>query len=948
MLLALAVPCFPQSLETLLSQGRAAFRAGQYPAAVSIYRQATTRADGPRKQAEEAGYMLGLSLLRAGEWDDSFDSFAAFASRFPDSRWKHRVSYWMAAASLKRGRPQDALTFLREAADAPAGDPYRAAALLLEGIAGEAAGDGGAAATAYRALLDGQAPKRLRAEAIYRLAGIEYHAGRFESARDLYGRIILESGSPFVREALFFLAESEMALANPGEAERRLRTLLSVYPDSPYRDRAALLLAEAAWRQGDDARALALLDAELSAGRSQGSVLLLQADIRLSRREYAPATRGYQSALESLPEGTERSRAWYSLGISQLASGDPDSARQSFGKAAEGPPGDVAEHAAWQGALLFARAGRVREAARAFGELLARFPGSSRGEQATRILAELLEESGDMPAALARWNALVDGFGGSAAFAQYLFRRGAALLALGRTAPALDDFQTLLMTYPGSPWAAEASYRAGYLYTRRGEYPRALTFFRDAARTALQGDTVERSLLAAAICLFDMGSFDAAISAFQDLRGRAPRNVSEGRVVLYIGKALYRTGRLEPAARTLREATGFLAARGSDETADAGPDAWYWLAWSLFRLGRVVDSRDAFLTLASTWRNDPRRPEALLRAGLCETARGDNASALPILDRAIAAGREMPDAAVLEQAMYEKGWALSRAGRAAESAEAFDLLEREFPGGRLAPEAFFRLAEDAFQAGRFGDARGGFERVARHFPGSPLAPRALYWSAEAARRGGDPRGSLDLFWACLQGSPEPGLVLLALDGYRDAILAVDDAVTAKSYADRAGEARGLPAEALAALQLDYAMLLIASSAEDARAVIRAVQEQVPPEPIAGEASLLIGMCDAASADWSHAIAIFQSLERSRADGVGARALLQHAAALVATGLTAEAIDLYLAMPARFPDMKDFGAEAFFRAIQVARARGDPRRAAVIEQELRAHYPGSPWIDRQYP
>jgi TolA-binding protein len=950
--LALAAPCFSQNLDTLLSEGRKAFLEGRYSVAATAYRQ-VTQASVSSPQAEEAGYMLGLSLLRSGDWDDSLAAFAGFRSRFPGSRFMRRVPYWMAAANVKLGHFETSLALLAPLAtrrDEGAKDSFRASSTLLTGIAQEASGKNQEATASYRSLLGQTPPNPLQPEATFRLAGMEYRAGRFASSRDLYGRIILDSPrSPFVRDSLYFLAQSEMALGDYEDAERRYHTLLSLYPDSPYRQSAALRIAEAAWRQGSTVRALAMLEDEMrqfSEGAARGTALHLRGDFHLSRQEYEQAVADYEAALGVLKDGPEWRSAMYAMGVSELGLKRPEAAMESFGRVTEGPPGEVTERAGYQHALLLANAGDRLKAEQALDSFLAGFPDSPRAEQARRLLAELLQQSGDMPGALKQWDLLVERHGGSAASAEYLFKRGAVLLDLDQTARAFDDFQGLLKLYPGSAWSAEASYSIGYLYTRRGEYPRALPYFQAAARTASPGEIVERSLLSAAICLFDMGSFDRALAALQDLRNQAPRSVSEGRVVLYMGKALYRMGKLESAAQRLREATGLLSSELShDASAGAGSEAWYWLAWSLLRLGSVEAARDAFLALAAGYPQDMRRVEALFRAGICETMSKDDASAVRMFDQAIAGSHGAADAGIREQALYERGWALARLGWAEESADAFDMLEREYPAGRLAPEAFFKKADGALQDGRFKDARAGFERVVRDFPHSPLAVRALYWSAEAARRDGDLRGALDGYWACLQAGPEQGILSSALDGFRAAILSVDDMEAAKSYADRAKEAKGFPIEAAAALQLDYAKLLLASSPAEARRVIGGVVASAPPEPMAGEAGLLLGMCDAAEGNWNKAIVVFQSLERSRTDEVGARAMVQYASALEAMGLTAEAVDQYLQVLLRFPDLPNVDAEALFNAARISWGRGDAEKGAALEQELRARYAGSPWIAR---
>ncbi len=110
-----------------------------------------------------------------------------------------------------------------------------------------------------------------------------------------------------------------------------------------------------------------------------------------------------------------------------------------------------------------------------------------------------------------------------------------------------------------------------------------------------------------------MGSFQAALASLQALRAAAPASVPEGTIVLYMGRALYRLERLDEAAARLREAAGLLTDPASPQAADAR----YWLGWSYLRLGRPAEARDAFLDLARGYPADPRRAEALFRAGRC-------------------------------------------------------------------------------------------------------------------------------------------------------------------------------------------------------------------------------------------------------------------------------------------------------------------------------------------
>jgi TolA-binding protein len=542
----------------------------------------------------------------------------------------------------------------------------------------------------------------------------------------------------------------------------------------------------------------------------------------------------------------------------------------------------------------------------------------------------------------------VKGFPGSDSLPEYFYRRGEALLALDRPSAALDDFQAVVTRYPRSPWNAESSYAIGYVYTRRAEYPRALPYFQSAAQGPAAGELAERSLFSVGICLFNMGSFDRALARLEDLRSRRPKGISEGAIVVLIGRTLYRMGRLEESVLRLGEA-GKL--READSTVDKahvmpdGADAAYWLGWANLRLGRLVEARDAFLVLAREYPEDARRVESLLRAGICETMRADDVAAVRLFEEVIAAPRSTGNDDARGQALYEEGRALGRLGRTQESTDVLERLAAEFPTGRLAPQAFFKIAEQALADGRYAEAESGFQRVARDFPASGLVLQALYWKAHAVWEAGDPRAALDGFWDCLAQGARAGLLTTATDALRTALRATGDLELARKFSERATVSRGLAVEATAGIQLEYAQMLLASDTEGARAIIEEVRRAAPPEPLAGEASLLQGRYFTAVGDWRRAADVFNSLESSRTDEIGARAAGEHARVLESTGRTAEAVDAYATVSARFPDFPDLAAEGLFNAGRVARARGDIGRAVRIEESLRKAYPRSPWVRR---
>ena len=946
--ISLAIPCLSDPAGDLLISGRKAFGDGLYPLAAKSFQRVLD--DFPESSgAEEAGYLLGVSLFYAGRFPEAQAALGSFRARHPGSAFLALAGYWLGACDVKLGKYEAALALLAEQAGRT-GDsaPFRAHAMLLSGVALEALDRDDEAAAFYRKLLAEKPPAALAPEATFRLAGAEYRAARYDAARDLYGKVLLDGPkSAFVRDSAFFLAESELALGNLAEAEKRYRTVLMLYPDSPYREAATFRLADVSFRQGRGADASAQLDQfarQFPGGAYRGSAERLRADILFDQKKYEEAIATYGKALGILPEGIEKQSALYAMGLAQLALGRKADAAANLGKARVGAARDVGEKAAFQLAVLLAGMGKGDEAIAALGRFLDDFPASASREEALRMIASLLDAKGDAAAAVPRWDALVNGFPRSSALPEHLYRRGAALLAAGRATAALDDFQRAVREFPSSRWRDECNYSIGYIYAQRGEYSRALPFFQAVSPGTASAETLGRSQLSAGMCLFNMGSFDKALARFESLRAARPKGVEEGAVVLSIGRTLYRMERLDEAAQRLKEAAALLTKPAAGPDPDAA-EALYWLGWSLFRLGRTAEARDAFLSLAQAHPADPRKPEAFYRAGVCETSRGDDTAAVSLFDRALAAapGRAAaPAADIREQALYERGWALARIGRRSESADDFEKLAREYPGGTLAPDAFFKAAMQALEAKSYAEARDGFRRVTRDFPKSALAAQSTYWAAEAIRLSGDTKSAADEFWKSILAGPPKANLSPSLEGFRKALLATGDLEGARGFAEKARTARSLPLEASARVQLVYAEMLLDQAPKDALPVITEVRRRSPPEPVAGEASLLLGRYYAAVAEWGRAIDIFSALCGSRADEVGAEAKLGQAKALEASGSTAEAVEEYVRVSYLFPDFPLLAAEGLFNAVRVALRREDREKAARIADSLRKGYPDSAW------
>jgi tetratricopeptide (TPR) repeat protein len=223
--------------------------------------------------------------------------------------------------------------------------------------------------------------------------------------------------------------------------------------------------------------------------------------------------------------------------------------------------------------------------------------------------------------------------------------------------------------------------------------------------------------------------------------------------------------------------------------------------------------------------------------------------------------------------------------------------------------------------------------------------QALSWKAECSRQAGDPQAALEEFWVCLTSDPGPSVLSTALQGFSESLRSVSNVETAQEFVEKARGTPGLDVTIVASVELDYAQMLLAQDPGKALIILDEVRHRSPPEPFAGEVSLLMGEAFAARSEWQRAIDILAALSDTRADEVGARATGARALALEASGDLREAISQYLRIAYLFPSYADLAAEGMYNAARLAVQLGDKENAERIEEGLRARYPTSEWVSR---
>lgn len=929
------LPAAADPAESSFQAGKKAFADGFYPLALASFRQVLDGEPGSAR-AEESAYLLGVTAFYAEQYELCLSALSPFPRKYPASALCRRIPYWVGAAHFRLGRYDRALESFRDQISRFPDESYYALhARLLAGISLEELDRAAEAGPFYKAVTEGGAAS-LWPEACYRLANCEYREGRFQAAFALYMKVVMDyPKSPFLADALFYLGECAFGLGNPTEAEKRYRTVLSEYPESEYAEQAAFRLAEIRYRDGRLSEAFSMTDklkAAHPASVYTGRALRMRADAMFDQGRYAESNAFYAQCIPLLTGGEEKQGAQYNAALSLALSGRKEEAFLFYERAISGPATETAEKAMYRLAALKAELGRDADAVGVLERFLRDYPRSAHAEEAGRLLASLEEKAGDWARARERWDWLAARFAKSAELAEYVFRRGNAAFLLDREVEALQDYARILKDFPESDRAAEAAYAGGFLYSRRGEYSRAVPFFRAAVDAAGGRPVAGKALYSLGACYLALGEYELGGASFDRLLASAPQQDLRASALVGRGKVLFRRENYTEAARSFRDAAGL--------PVPAAAEALYWLGTALARQGDHREAEEAFVSLARRFPADPSCQEALFRAGLSAAAQGDDGKAAShFQEAAVLQGGAAP---VREQALSELGWAQARLGLERECAETFERLAVEYPKGILAAEAFYKRAHALFAAKSYTDARAAFLEVARRFPDAQAAEQSRYWAARCSLDAGTPADAARAFWDCLEASPDGSFSAAAADGLVESLSAAGDPALAQGYYRKSLDSRTLSASVRQRLALEYARALAFGTPDQALKVLQEIRRQAPLEPILGETALLMGVCYAAQGDARRASETFTALYQDRRDGVAARAMGQQAQLLSTMAREGEAYDLYLQLAYTFPDRGEMAAEALYRAALIARKRGDAPGMRAIQAKLEGEHAQSTW------
>jgi TolA-binding protein len=380
----------------------------------------------------------------------------------------------------------------------------------------------------------------------------------------------------------------------------------------------------------------------------------------------------------------------------------------------------------------------------------------------------------------------------------------------------------------------------------------------------------------------------------------------------------------------------------------------FWEGLSLFRRDDLEQAQRVFRRLAARYPDGRRTAEAYYRSGMCAVQAGRHDEAVAEFERAearLGSGRDEYTRSLEQEILYQRASSLLKSGRRDAAAAGFTSLAQRYPDGTLAAEGLFALAQDDFRRERYRSALQGFVELLDRFPARRDALSTLYWAGVSAVRAGEAKRGLEYLLRYLESSPQGGLARVAAEEIR-AVLASLSGAAGKNllveFYRRAEDSRNLPEETKNQIRYEYAVHLFPRDRPEALRLLQAIRASAPAEPLAGQASFLIGRHHRESGELGRALDIFRGITASSSEASAASAQLEVAGILETQarsgdGSFDEAAEEYLKVYFLYPDFPEAAQEGLYQAGRVFWEQGKRDRARSLFEKLADEFPQSPWL-----
>ncbi|MCB9885145.1 MAG: tetratricopeptide repeat protein [Planctomycetes bacterium] len=884
----------------------------------------------------ECRYRLGNQLQAAKK-------FAAAAAQFEALRGEVGADHYLLAAAAyaegecrrDAGEDKKAVVAFAAAAAAAKGEQaaYAFPALYQQGFGELRQQRYEAAAIAFAQAAPAAPDDNSRGECWFLCGDAALRIPDLDAAQQAFERAVAKPGD-FVDDAWHGMGFVAIRRGDGAAARRCFAHVTDEHPDSPLLASARLEIARAWYRDGEQAKALAMLQKLLASnpGEDLGrQARELQGLCALAGGDAAAAVADLEKALAAA-SAADRPRLSVAVGEAYANLQQWDKALAAYQQVPEGAPVDLRGDALYGACFALHALGRFAESSERAGQLLKLQPRHRLADEAEFAVAENLF-------ALQRYEEAEKAYVGFGSQQQ----RSAEL-------------------------RSKAAFKGAWCRYLRGDKKAAAAQF--AAVSKQQSPFAEEALAMQALALGEAGDDDAALATADQYLARYPQGAFVDRSQRVAARVLKQRGDLAGARQRLARAT---AAASKQRDFDAGADRLEQADLAL-QQGDFAAADQLYAQL--TERKDVVGARACTGRAWCAFELGDDAACgkwLGAAEQHPALGDEAAAALDLRIALLHRQQDWKAATAAAQR-----FVER-FPQHP-------RAAQNRYALG-VAQARGGDPKAARKTladlaksGGHPRADLVAYELAWACRRDGDEAAALAAFAQVVATSKDVDLAGEARLHLGTAALAKNDLAAARTQLGAVqGRHRGRALYQLAFAEFDggkqdrkrlqaardlcaqvaaiegeelapEALYLGAESClslEDRRGAaerLTALLKQAPQHERAPRARLLLGECAVALGDGDAAVAPLEQFLRDKPDkALAARAQLALGRARLLRGehdraeqALGAAIDL---------DDGPVAAEAQFRIGEARHAHGDRAGAIDAFVKLPILYAQAEWVRR---
>lgn len=570
------------------------------------------------------------------------------------------------------------------------------------------------AATEYRTYLDKFPEGANRETALYRLGESLYAQKDYAGASDTFGNVIAQfpNGNQVARSLL--------------------RQGVSLYRTKRYKEAQPKLIDVGKLNDQPELKSEALY---------------YLGKLYTDKQQWAPAIKAYEQLIKDTGKSSFAPFGRYQLAAVYVAQNKFETAAVLYMEVGENTTlnESLQMDALYRAGEAYDSLGWHEAAAKSYGKLKERFPGSSYAQKADYGMAWSLYRSGSYDEAQATIDAFTKNHPKSALRPGLDYLKGNCLLKQKKYPEAEALFQSVMTQYPDMPFAQQARYKLAVSLMERGDSLGAKTHLtaltQQSGKSALVGDA---SFLLGTLL---MGTSEFSNASLQFLRVVEQYPNSEFAIdsQYKLGECYALSGELAKSAET------FEAFARTHKASPLALEAVFHSADAYFQLGRFEDALVRFQHVAADGKTSAFREEALYRVAIAYHNLERREDSIATFQRLLDTHAESQYAA---EARYRIGdYLLFEKKDAVAAMEHFVAVGQRMPANAFTGRAHKGIAVAHYEMKDFDGAVEAFYRVITNFPELSLQSNTYEWVGQHLFDRGEWNQCQDVFKALLDRVP---------------------------------------------------------------------------------------------------------------------------------------------------------------------------------------------------